>query len=80
MKWISVEDKLPKDILELDPCDWVLIIDENRVKNFGRCIETEWRIDSEFGYFSDCGKWPFDESKITHWMPLDLPETIKESK
>jgi len=73
MKWISIKDKLPKDIVELDPYDWVLIIDENRVMNFGQCYETEWRIDQDLGYFSDCGTWPFNKDAITHWMPISLP-------
>lgn len=62
-RWISVEDKQPKDMFKLnEPCPEVLIKD-----HWG------FKIGKQF----QCGKWVDDHlyslEGVTHWMPLPKP-------
>lgn len=66
--WIRVEDQLPED------GDCVLTLSRYRTQNGG----SERSIIEEHVFFSDMGFKVYESrnlhERITHWMPIELPD------
>ncbi len=88
MKWISVNDKLPKYLESDSFCsrEGVLVLIETTdcpspLISIGQCDDIgKWDImdGNNLGYYSDTGCWEFENYTITHWMPLpNQPERSK---
>ena len=68
-KWISVDDKLPQEKLDVVLCD----IDKNIC--IGRLIED---IDTRLKFIAEDDDMYY-EVVATHWMILDPPDCYKEN-
>ena|SRR5258708_29344800 len=84
MKWISVKDKLPKDLEDqMCPHDAVLVISiEPRgpapLYGIGRWHAEGWEIMENSGAHSCTGFYTLESQDITHWM--QFPNMPKREK
>lgn len=80
-KWISVKDKLPNDIKEICPYDFVLVYAEECDKGgfpsmhgIAQEFEGKWEIIGNEGGCMDVGAFEFKSEYVTHWKILDRPK------
>lgn len=80
-KWICVEDKLPSDLDELCPQDFVLVYAEEgwdgvsypSMHGIAKFINNKWDIIGDAGGHSCVGAFEFKSEYVTHWKILDYP-------
>jgi len=72
-EWISVEDRLPSDKLDV-----VIIYTGNDEDKF--VLEAEWEIHNEEGAFwlDAHDQYYYPHLSVTHWMPLPSPPDTGE--
>jgi hypothetical protein len=74
MKWISVKDKLPKDIEEICQYDYVFIFGKSvnglNIIGTGQFFDGKWQIIGESGGYSCQDPEDFKSENVTHWMSV----------
>ncbi len=78
MKWISVKDKLPKDIENMCEYDWVFVFGENedglKIIGIGFMRYGNWNILGNLGAYScHSDQEEFKPEFVTHWCPYHYP-------
>lgn len=78
MKWISVKDKLPKEISDICEYDWVFVVGKNEkgliLIGVAQMCNGKWNIIGNEGAFSDVGTSEFKSEHITHFMRCEYPK------